>query len=97
MLGTEFDLVRLSDEVLFSSPESAPSAVPGERDLDLLRLTSFLDFETDRSPNESSSTNDDIDVAAVEVEREENLIMLSVVPVVSVRVDERLMADFDLR
>lgn len=97
MLGTELDLERLSDEVLCSSPESAPSAVPGERDRDLFRFTSFLDFETDRSPNESSSAKDDIDVAAVEFERDENLIMLSVVPevVVSVRVDERLIADFE--
>ncbi len=91
--------MRLSDDASFSSPESAPSAVPGERDLDLFRLTSFLDFETERSPNESSSTNDDMEVAAVDVERDENLIMLSAVPVVvvSVRVDERLIADFERR
>lgn len=97
---TESDRALLLIESCPTSP-SRPKALPGERERDLLRFTSFLDFGPFRPTDPSSTTNEFSDVAAVEYVacvNFEELFIVVVVAVVSVRtVEERLTADFARR
>lgn len=85
-----------------SLSEPYASAAPGDLERDLFRLTSLRDFDTDRLlvKEFSSTAKEETEVAAVEVERDENFMELSevvdVVPVRSVRtVLTRDIADFE--